>query len=258
MHPIIVVFTSMTWYLYKPFGLFFNLFINSCLSSPQRPVFRGACTNQKWCRIKSSVRFAKDNNDIPQLFFEHGIEAKEDQIYFAFTYPYTYTMLQEELNDIDLHHINDFANPDAIYYTRELLTYSGDGRRVDFLTISAMEGISKTEREKVFPGLFPEQNTASSTLSPRASKKSPGKGSTKLQTACDVIDRGRAYSFPQKEVLFISARVHPGEVPAQHTFKGILSLLLDPNDLTAKALRARYVFKMIPMLNPDGRCSRDD
>ena len=42
------------------------------------------------------------------------------------------------------------------------------------------------------------------------------------------------------------------QVPAQHTWKGIFNLLIDPNDLQAKELRKRYVFKIIPLLNPDG------
>jgi hypothetical protein len=41
-------------------------------------------------------------------------------------------------------------------------------------------------------------------------------------------------------------------VPAQHAFKGILNLLMDKDDMRARELRARYVFKLIPLLNPDG------
>jgi murein tripeptide amidase MpaA len=33
---------------------------------------------------------------------------------------------------------------------------------------------------------------------------------------------------------------------------GIFNLLMDHNDLRAKELRKRYVFKIIPILNPDG------
>jgi hypothetical protein len=186
-------------------------------------VYRSNATNQKWVRIKSSVRFSKDSAS-PQLFFEHGIDQANDKIYFAFTYPYTYTMLQNELEEVEAQHVNDLADKESIFYQRELITRSLDGRRVDLITISSPDGASENEREPLLSGLFPETKR--------------------------VGDRPPV--FREKEVVFVSARVHPGEVPAQHTFKGIFNLLMDPNDLRAKELRARYVFKLMPMLNPDG------
>lgn len=193
----------------------------------QRPVYRSNATNQRWLRIKSSVRFSKDSNNAAQLFFEHGVETANDKLFFAFTYPYTYTMVQNELAQYDSAHVNALDKSGSIFYQRELLTQSLDGRRIDLLTISSVDGISSTEKEPLLSGLFPETRRVDERVS----------------------------VFPEKEIVFVSARVHSGEVPAQHTFKGILSLLMDPNDLRAKELRARYVFKLIPMLNPDGACS---
>lgn len=186
-------------------------------------MYRSNATNQRWVRIKSSVRFSKDAST-PQLFFEHGVEVADDKLFFAFTYPYTYAMVQTELAQMDATHVNNFREKGSIFYQRELVTNSLDKRRIDLLTITSVDGKSATEREPLLSGLFPE--------------------------ARKVDDRPPV--FPDKEIVFVSARVHSGEVPAQHTFKGILSLLMDPNDLRAKELRARYVFKLIPMLNPDG------
>ncbi len=47
------------------------------------------------------------------------------------------------------------------------------------------------------------------------------------------------------------ARVHPGESNASWMMKGLLDFLLGPS-LDAKVLRDAFVFKIIPMLNPDG------
>jgi len=193
-----------------------------------RPVYRSAATNQKWCRIKNCVRFVKQD-DVAQLFFEHAVDTPDDKIYFAFTYPYTYTQLQQELQMIDASQTGpDWNDPEAIYWCRELLTTTQDGRRVDLLTISSTEGVDGSgEREPSLSGIFPD--TLDSGGRPRP---------------CRV--------FPRKEIIFVSARVHPGEVPAQHTLKGIINLLLDKTDLIAKEIRRRYVVKIVPMLNPDG------
>lgn len=65
----------------------------------------------------------------------------------------------------------------------------------------------------------------------------------------------------QRKAVVVSARVHPGESNASLCVKGLLDFLLDPMHATARQLRARYTFYVVPMLNPDGvicgnyRCS---
>ena len=60
--------------------------------------------------------------------------------------------------------------------------------------------------------------------------------------------------------MFISARVHPGESNGSWMMKGLIDFLVS-NAPKAKLLREKFVFKIVPMLNPDGvingnyRCS---
>lgn len=53
-------------------------------------------------------------------------------------------------------------------------------------------------------------------------------------------------------MIFLSARVHPGEVPGSHLLNGMLDFLADEANPEAQALLGLFVVKIIPMLNPDG------
>lgn len=63
-----------------------------------------------------------------------------------------------------------------------------------------------------------------------------------------------------KKGVFISARVHPGETCGSWCMKGIIDFLTS-EAAEARVLRDNFVFKIVPMLNPDGvingnyRCS---
>ena len=72
--------------------------------------------------------------------------------------------------------------------------------------------------------------------------------------ACD------ANSLRARKGVVVTARVHPGESNSSYMMKGVIDYLTGPS-LDAKILRDNFVFKVVPMLNPDGvivgnyRCS---
>lgn len=81
---------------------------------------------------------------------------------------------------------------------------------------------------------------------------------------CDVVtisSRDNLEDYHKRKGVVLTARVHPGETVGSWMMRGLLYFLTDPEDLEARLLRENFVFKVIPMLNPDGvingnyRCS---
>ncbi|KAM4022839.1 cytosolic carboxypeptidase 6-like isoform 3-T3 [Anomaloglossus baeobatrachus] len=74
------------------------------------------------------------------------------------------------------------------------------------------------------------------------------------------VIRVNLVSAAEQRVVFITARVHPGETPSSFVCQGIIDFLVSQHP-TARSLRDHLIFKIAPMLNPDGvylgnyRCS---
>ncbi|XP_014276546.1 cytosolic carboxypeptidase-like protein 5 isoform X2 [Halyomorpha halys] len=194
------------------------------------PVYKVVPGKNHWERIKDKPTFNMEDKQFTVSFVYRFGDTRLQTVYFAFTYPYTYTDLLNHLAALENHsktklgHGDNNSEPkqDDIYFHRELLTYSLESRRVDLITISSHHGITKL-REPRLPNLFPDQNTP------------------------------RCFRFlPYKKVIFLSARVHPGETPSSFVMAGMMNFLMSREDSIAFALRRHFVFKLIPMLNPDG------
>lgn len=57
--------------------------------------------------------------------------------------------------------------------------------------------------------------------------------------------------FNDKKYVFLSARVHPGETPSSFVLNGLIDTLLNAKKVSSSLL-SNFVFKIIPVLNPDG------
>ncbi|CAG5128813.1 unnamed protein product [Candidula unifasciata] len=65
------------------------------------------------------------------------------------------------------------------------------------------------------------------------------------------VDTEGLEELRSRPYIFLSGRVHPGESNASWVMKGTIDFLLSKKP-QAQQVRERYIFKIVPMLNPDG------
>ena len=154
------------------------------------------------------------------LSFPFCFERADEIYYFAYCFPYTYSYLQRFL--LALEHK---ALP---WLHRELLCRSIQERRLDLLTISSPANLALDAAIRAGHAVGP------SPAPEGAPPDTPGTG-----------------PVAPRRVVFLSARVHPGESPASFMMHGLI-LFLTSEHAHARELREHVIFKVVPMLNPDG------
>ncbi|XP_072218490.1 cytosolic carboxypeptidase-like protein 5 isoform X2 [Leuresthes tenuis] len=195
-------------------------------SQGMAPLVRTLPGKNRWERIRDRPTSEIVDNQFILSFTHRLLEVRGATTYFSFCYPFSYTECQEMLQQLtesypNASQLSPSSPPGTVYYHRELLCHSLDGNRVDLLTVTNCSGM-QDEREARLPKLFPDANTP------------------------------RPHRFSGKRVFFLSSRVHPGETPSSFVFNGFLNFILRRDDPRAHVLRNTFVFKLIPMLNPDG------
>jgi hypothetical protein len=66
-----------------------------------------------------------------------------------------------------------------------------------------------------------------------------------------TASKSKGVRYKDRKGAFITSRVHPGETLASFILEGLINFLLGDSK-EAEVLRSMYVFKIVPMLNPDG------
>ncbi|KAK7241490.1 cytosolic carboxypeptidase protein [Aureococcus anophagefferens] len=175
---------------------------------------------------KEEKRRQRGRRGTHTLSFDLTLDDDEPSLYLAYSHPYTYTDLQAFLATLA-------ADPArSATYTRRSLCDTVAGNRCDLLTITAPPAAS----------------------APAEAPPPRGAGDDRRRADGDREGESR-----QRRLVVLSSRVHPGESNASWVMQGILDFLTS-DDARAVALRGT-VFKICPMLNPDGviqgnyRCS---
>ena len=168
----------------------------------------------------------KQKRNLHTLFFEYEFLYDNDTVYFANCKPYFYTKLMKELNHYEL---DEEKYP---FFEKKTIVNTLGGNNVDMVTLNSMYDIyKKGHKSLILPKILKKSGISISNFQQNSVQNSK------------IIDYRKA--------VVLIARQHPGETVGSFVLKGCMDFLMG-NSEEAKKLRQLYLFKIIPMINPDG------
>ena len=171
--------------------------------------------------------------NLHSLSFDYEFKYDNDVVYFANSIPYFYSKLMKQLNYYEL---NEEKYP---YFQRKTLATTLGGNDLDMFTINSMYDIYKNGPMSI---IMPK---AKNYLSLKKNITGNNNNNNTKQSMNDskIID--------DRQAVIIIARQHPGETVGSFVIQGCIDFLMG-NSEEAKKLREIYLFKIVPMMNPDG------
>ena len=197
----------------------------------------------RWHRAGTRISYVKNQTLQPDhktsyytLSFDYTFPYPCDTVYFAHCFPYTHTDLMRDL----AHYQEDSRT--KTYFRVDTLCETLAKNPCPVVTITSdIDSYPPWEHEYA-----------------KMMKSAAGRRMMRIKESRD--DEDSCVIRRKKRAVVLTARVHPGESNGSFMLKGALEFLLG-HSKEAKILRKEYVFKLIPMLNPDGvvygnyRCS---
>ena len=162
--------------------------------------------------------------NLHSLSFDYEFKYDNDTVYFANCIPYFYSTLMKELNHYEL---NEEKYP---YFHRKTLATTLGGNDLDMFTINSMYDIYK--------------NGITSVIMPKTNNFLLLKSNYENNNNTSQI-------LDERKAVVLIGRQHPGETVGSYVIKGCIDFLMGNSD-EAKKLREIYLFKIVPMMNPDG------
>ena len=175
--------------------------------------------------------------NLHSLSFDYEFKYDNDIVYFANSLPYFYSKLMKQLNYYEL---NEEKYP---YFQRKTLATTLGGNDLDMFTINSLYDIYKNGPTSV---IIPKSKIYNSLK-----KKLQNKNNANYINMNYNNNLNNSQIIDERQAVIIIARQHPGETVGSYVIQGCIDFLMGDSE-EAKKLREIYLFKIVPMMNPDG------